>query len=99
MFIRLAIGNRLFGLLLISFVNALFIVLLSVMLSLLKSSRHVCRSSVNIFHVSKVGTTSSTVINRKPWKLSATSIVEATPRAVQPYLRLMRADKPIGNSL
>jgi len=69
------------------------------MLSLLKTSRRVCQSSVNIFHVSKVGTTSTTVIDRKPWKFSASSIVEAAPKSAQPYLRLMRADKPIGTWL
>ena len=69
------------------------------MLSLLKASRRVCQSSVNIFHISKVGTTSTTVIDRKSWKFSASSIVEAAPKSAQPYLRLMRADKPIGNNL
>lgn len=68
------------------------------MLSLLKTSRRVCQSSVNIFHISKIGTTSTTVIDRKPWKFSASSIVEAAPKSAQPYLRLMRADKPIGNN-
>lgn len=33
---------------------------------------------------------------RRPFSLSAAAIVNAAPRPVQPYLRLMRLDKPIG---
>ncbi|XP_028270113.1 4-hydroxybenzoate polyprenyltransferase, mitochondrial [Parambassis ranga] len=36
---------------------------------------------------------------RRPFSLSAATIVNAAPAAVQPYLRLMRLDKPIGTWL
>lgn len=33
---------------------------------------------------------------RRPFSVSAATIVNSAPAAVQPYLRLMRLDKPIG---
>ncbi|XP_077877623.1 4-hydroxybenzoate polyprenyltransferase, mitochondrial isoform X1 [Ictidomys tridecemlineatus] len=38
-------------------------------------------------------------LHRRPLSLSAAAVVSSAPRPVQPYLRLMRLDKPIGTWL
>ncbi|XP_029455425.1 4-hydroxybenzoate polyprenyltransferase, mitochondrial isoform X1 [Rhinatrema bivittatum] len=37
--------------------------------------------------------------SKRPFSLSAAEIVKSTPKSMQPYLRLMRLDKPIGTWL
>uniref|UniRef100_F1LDD7 Para-hydroxybenzoate--polyprenyltransferase n=1 Tax=Ascaris suum TaxID=6253 RepID=F1LDD7_ASCSU len=41
----------------------------------------------------------SPVLKHAPMKFSAASVVELAPRTMQPYLRLMRVDKPAGTWL
>uniref|UniRef100_A0A915BXI0 4-hydroxybenzoate polyprenyltransferase, mitochondrial n=1 Tax=Parascaris univalens TaxID=6257 RepID=A0A915BXI0_PARUN len=61
----------------------------------------VCRSRV--YRISSSATSrkndASDFLKHAPMKFSAASVVEVAPRMMQPYLRLMRIDKPAGTWL